>query len=138
MASAAPLPVILRNGQAHVAATALERETGIVIKSMPGVGGFVACDASRCARLKSVLVEGDTLLAPVPDLGAALDLAVSFDSNRSHVTLVPSSRQSSASTGPATVGAVAPNLLLTLLDGTPVSLDELRGQRVLINSWASW
>ena len=36
------------------------------------------------------------------------------------------------------VGAIAPNLRLTKLDGAPVSLDEFRGQRVLINSWASW
>jgi peroxiredoxin len=36
------------------------------------------------------------------------------------------------------VGSIAPNLRLTRLDGTPVSLDEFRGQRVLINSWASW
>jgi hypothetical protein len=36
------------------------------------------------------------------------------------------------------VGSLAPNLRLAKLDGGVVTLDALRGQRVLINSWASW
>jgi hypothetical protein len=138
LASAATLPVTLRDGQAHVAASALEREAGIVIKRLPGRGEFVACGATRCAPLKSVLAEGDTLLVPVAGLSTAMNLTADFDDSRRHVALVPASRGSSASTGPARVGAIAPNLRLTQLDGAPVSLDELRGQRVLINSWASW
>ena len=136
--SAAPLPVTLRDGQAHVAASALEREAGIVIKKLPGRGEYVACGPERCASLKSVLAEGDTLLVPVAGLSAAMNLTANFDDSRRHVALVPASRGSFASTGPARVGAIAPNLRLTRLDGTPVSLDKLRGQRVLINSWASW
>jgi cytochrome c biogenesis protein CcmG/thiol:disulfide interchange protein DsbE len=39
---------------------------------------------------------------------------------------------------PATVGSVAPDFTLTDLDGTPISLAELRGRPVVVNFWASW
>jgi hypothetical protein len=38
----------------------------------------------------------------------------------------------------AKVGRLAPNFRLRRLDGTFISLESLRGRRVLINSWASW
>ena len=136
--SAAPLPVTLRDGQAHVVASALEREAGIVIKKLPGRGEFVVCGTEQCAPLKSVLAEGDTWLVPVASLTEALHLSANFDERRRHVTLVPASGGASSSTGSARVGTIAPNLRLIKLDGMAVSLDELRGQRVLINSWASW
>lgn len=138
LAFAAPLPVILRDGQAHVAASTLEREAGIVIKKLPGRSEFIVCGAEQCAPLKFVLAEGDTLLVPVTGLCAAMNLTAHFDDSRRHVALVPASREASTSTGLARVGAIAPNLRLTKFDGTLVTLDELRGQRVLINSWASW
>ena len=138
LACAAPLPVIVKGGEAHVAAAALEREAGIVIKKLSGRGGFVACGAEQCAPLKSALTDGDTLLVPVAGLSEALNLTANFDENRRHVALVPASRNASNTAGVARVGSIAPNLRLTKLDGTPVSLDEFRGQRVLINSWASW
>src|SRR5206468_2676890 len=105
---------------------------------LPGPGGFVACGAEQCAPLKSALTDGDTLLVPVAGLSEALNLTANFDENRRHVALVPASRNASNTAGVARVGSIAPNLRLTKLDGTPVSLDEFRGQRVLINSWASW
>ena len=138
LACAGPLPVVVRNGESHVAATALEREAGIVIKKLPGKGQFVACAAEQCAPVKSVVVEGETLLVPVTALSEAMNLTATFDDARRHVTLSPGAGGAAAATGAARVGAIAPNLRLTKLDGTPVSLDEFRGQRVLINSWASW
>ncbi|MGE3912559.1 MAG: redoxin domain-containing protein [Chloroflexota bacterium] len=36
------------------------------------------------------------------------------------------------------VGAPAPDIRLTALDGTPVALSALRGRVVLVNFWASW
>ncbi len=138
LACAAPLQVIVKGGEAHVAAAALEREAGIVIKKLPGRGGFVACGAEQCAPLKSALTDGDTLLVPVAGLSAALNLTANFDESRRHVALVPAPRTSVTTPSAARVGSIAPNLRLTKLDGAPVSLDELRGQRVLINSWASW
>jgi hypothetical protein len=138
LACAAPLPVIVRDGQAHVAAAALEREAGIVIKRLPGRGEFVACGREQCAPVRSVLTDGAAMLVPVAGLNEAMNLRANFDESRQHVSLIPAPRESSSTAGPARVGAIAPNLRLTKLDGTPVSLDEFRGQRVLINSWASW
>ena len=137
-ASAAPLPTITKDGATYVAAAALERDAGIVTKRLPGRGEFVACGKELCAPLKGVVTDGDTLLVPVAALSKAMSLTANFDDSRRHVTFVPAPRESGAKTGPARVGALAPNLRLTKLDGTPVTLDELRGQRVLINSWASW
>jgi hypothetical protein len=134
----APLPVILKGGEAHVAAAALEREAGIVIKKLPGRGGFVACGAEQCAPLQSALTDGDDLLVPLAGLSEALNLTANFDENRRHVALLPGPRSAPNTMGVARVGSIAPNLRLTKLDGTPVLLDEFRGQRVLINSWASW
>lgn len=39
---------------------------------------------------------------------------------------------------PVIAGEPAPNFSATLLDGTPVSLDELQGKVVLLNIWATW
>src|ERR1051326_7844700 len=127
LACAAPLPVLLKDGEAHVAAAALEREAGIVIKKLPGRGGFVACGAEQCAPLKSALTDGDTLLVPVASLSEALNLKANFDESRRHVALVPASRTAVSTSGAARVGSIAPNLRLIKLDGTPVTLDELRG-----------
>jgi hypothetical protein len=141
LASAAPLAVVTRDGQAHVAAAALEREAGIVIKRLPGGDSrseFVACGADLCAPLKGVTTDGDELLVPVAGLSHALNLTANFDDSRRHLTFSTSRRESDSTAGAARVGNLAPNLRLTKLDGTTVTLDELRGQRVLINSWASW
>uniref|UniRef100_UPI003561F3CD TlpA family protein disulfide reductase n=1 Tax=Sphingomonas sp. TaxID=28214 RepID=UPI003561F3CD len=39
---------------------------------------------------------------------------------------------------PPRVGMVAPNFELTLVDGSKVTLDQLRGQVVVLNFWATW
>src|SRR5262245_8879073 len=137
-AGAASLPVVMKGGTAYVAAAGLEREAGIVIKRLPGRGGYVACGAQQCAPLKAVVTDGDALLVPVDGVGEALNLNANFDENRRNVAFVPARGELASAGGSARVGSIAPNLRLTRLDGTPLSLDEFRGQRVLINSWASW
>ena len=37
-----------------------------------------------------------------------------------------------------TIGQPAPDFTLTLIDGTKVTRDELRGQVVVLNFWATW
>jgi peroxiredoxin len=44
----------------------------------------------------------------------------------------------SAGGGSVKVGQPAPDFTLTLLDGTKVTRDELRGQVVVLNFWATW
>jgi cytochrome c biogenesis protein CcmG/thiol:disulfide interchange protein DsbE len=39
---------------------------------------------------------------------------------------------------PPVVGQMAPNFELTLIDGSKVTLDQLRGQVVVLNYWATW
>lgn len=39
---------------------------------------------------------------------------------------------------PPKVGDVAPDFQLTMIDGSKVSLDQLRGQVVVLNFWATW
>lgn len=36
------------------------------------------------------------------------------------------------------VGDVAPNFQLTMIDGSKVTLDQLRGQVIVLNFWATW
>jgi peroxiredoxin len=36
------------------------------------------------------------------------------------------------------IGQPAPNFQLTLIDGTKVSLDQLRGNVIVLNFWATW
>lgn len=36
------------------------------------------------------------------------------------------------------VGEIAPDFTLTLIDGTKITRDELRGQVVVLNFWATW
>jgi hypothetical protein len=43
-----------------------------------------------------------------------------------------------AVTGRALTSAVAPDLVLPDLDGQPFALSSLRGQKVVLVSWASW
>ena len=39
---------------------------------------------------------------------------------------------------PPKVGDVAPDFQLTMIDGSKVTLDQLRGQVVVLNFWATW
>src|SRR3989454_8238371 len=75
-----------------------------------------------------MLTDGDDWLVPVAALCDAMHLTANFDESRRHVALILAPRESSATTGPVRVGGIAPNLRLSKLGGTPVSLDELRGR----------
>ena len=39
---------------------------------------------------------------------------------------------------PPKVGDVAPDFQLTMIDGTKITLDQLRGQVIVLNFWATW
>ncbi len=44
-----------------------------------------------------------------------------------------------AAPSPFTVGAPAPSLTLpSIADGAPLSLQDFRGQKVMLHVWASW
>ena len=132
------IPVTQRNGIAYVPASELERSAGIAIKSLPGSDTIAACSEARCARLKEFLREGDVTFVNVTELQKALGLTARFSDDRRQVQLVAKGKFPIADGSITRVGDLAPNFRLARLDGTPVSLADFRGKRVLIQSWASW
>jgi peroxiredoxin len=50
----------------------------------------------------------------------------------------PEEDAAGAASGPVREGVVAPDFMLTTLDGETVSLSDYAGQPVLVNFWASW
>lgn len=65
-----------------------------------------------------------------------LALGVAFMMKRE--SLPPATSPQEFSTIPVKVDLPAPDLNLTTLDGTPVSLSAFRGSVVLVNLWATW
>ena len=134
----ASLPVVEVDGQRCLDAARLEAGAGIALKTLPGRDGHVVCGSERCAPVKPVIFRDGRPFVPVSALAEALGLAVTFAEDQRSVSLVATNRSESGATGFPGVGSLMPNLRFTKLDGAPVTLDELRGERVLINSWASW
>jgi hypothetical protein len=122
-AGAAPkmLPVLTKSGQAYVNALELACNYGIAVKELPGQNLVAACHKERCVTLKEFRREGEDTLVMIGPLAKALDLKAAFNDDRSQVSF-------SFETRTAT----------TRLDGTSIALSDLRGRRVVINSWASW
>ncbi len=134
----ASLPVVEVDDQRCLDAAGLEAAAGIALKTLPGRDEHVACGLERCAPVKPVILRDGRRFVPVSALAEALGLAVTFAADQRSVSLVATHRPESGATGFPGVGSLMPNLRFTKLDGAPVTLDELRGERVLINSWASW
>ena len=70
-------------------------------------------------------------------MAAALSFSTRFSDDRKSVSLSKNPQASSDDRLPS-VGELAPNFRIPLLNGGTVSLSDFRGKRVLINSWASW
>jgi hypothetical protein len=130
------IPILTQEGQLYVSGEALSREAGIEIKTLPGLKGVVACSKDRCAVVKNPLLEGTRILVSVTELAEAMDLEWQLTPSGDRVQLAwktPTPR-----TEQPDVGLFAPNFRLTTLEGNEVALEDFRGKRVLINSWASW
>jgi hypothetical protein len=133
-----PMKVFDQNGKAHVSISSLAQEAGLAVKSLPSQDRLVACKEDRCVLVKDFYVlEGDTYIA-IDSLAEAMNAKVIFDSNRSTARLEFSEAPVPVSEGTVQVGQLAPDFRLTRLDGSSIALSDLRGRRVLINSWASW
>ncbi|MCG8353077.1 MAG: TlpA family protein disulfide reductase [Chloroflexales bacterium] len=52
--------------------------------------------------------------------------------------VAPTSMLLDASDEQAKVGAIAPDFSFTLADGSTQKLSDLRGQKILVNFWATW
>lgn len=126
------------NGTAYVAGAELARKAAIAIKRLPGSDAVVACSSERCARLNVFFDRDKETLVGIDDLSRVLGLSPRFSDDRRQVWFQVEARSRTESGGPIRVGDLAPNFRLTRLGGGEVALAELRGRRVLINSWASW
>ncbi len=84
-------------------------------------------------RGRSAAVGSIALVAAVL-LGACSGPSGSAPAGTSPAGSMPAS---SVAVGPE-VGALAPDLVLTDLDGKPFRLSDLRGRPVVLNYWASW
>jgi hypothetical protein len=132
------MPTLERNGRAHVSVSSLAGHKDIAVKQLPGSGEWVICSGERCALLKEVARDRDETLVSVEALAHSLGATPRFDTKRRRVILAFERPGQVASDTVPRPGSLAPNFRLTRLDGTPVSLSDFAGKRVLINSWASW
>ncbi len=132
------LAVMGQDGVTYVAGSELERHAAIVVKTLPGSDSLVACSGERCTRLKDFVRKGDEIWVGTSALARVLGLSTHFSADRRSVRFAFATQEPPALNAIAQVGQLAPNFRVTKLDGSAVSLADLRGRRVLINSWASW
>jgi len=132
------IPIAERDGAAYASSADLESGAAIAVKKLPGSDAFVVCSADRCAQVRSIVREGEVTWVNVAELAKALGFAPRFSNDRRQVQFEVESKLSSGDTSITRVGDLAPNFRMALLDGSPVSLADFRGKRVLIQSWGSW
>jgi hypothetical protein len=138
LAETVPVPVVIRDGQNYVNSKDLEQTAGIAIKSISSDKQIVACYGDRCALVNEFIREKEGVIVKVDLLEKALRVNASFDSSRTTVRFDSSATNDMLDDSLPQVGRLAPDFRLAKLDGTVMSLSDLRGKRVLINSWASW
>jgi hypothetical protein len=129
-----------QDGRVFVSARELENLAGIAIKPLPGRSRFAACRADRCILVDRLDQDGDAVWISLEQIadGFGARWAVDEDQHVVSIEFEGNAQLDSNSPGSGSVGALAPAMRFSLLDGDAISLDELRGKRVLINSWASW
>lgn len=107
-----------------------------------GLGLLTLIDAFQSRSLqtrRSGQVSEATFAPAAPTLTSqAVQDAVTPTPARSFVTVTPSLVPTSPSTPTPVPGRQAPDFTLPTLDEQTISLSDLRGQRVLINFWATW
>ena len=138
VSDSAPMRVFENNGKAHVSISSLAQKARVAVKSLPGQDQFVACKEDRCVLVKDFYVfDGETYIAINP-LAESMNAKVIFDRDHTTARIEFSKDPVPTSEGTVRVGQLAPDFRLTRLDGSSIALSDLRGRRVLINSWASW
>lgn len=134
------LKLIQREEVNYVSAFELEQEAGMAVKSLPGQDAIVLCRDDQCVLVQEFRRVDDQLWVDVRAIESALGMVLVIDESSSTVliSMEPSKSGSRADDADLGVGSLAPQLQLARLDGGSITLSELRGKRVLINSWASW
>ena len=128
------------DGRPFVSARDVESETGIAIKTLPGRDAVVACKKERCVMVPETRTMDGGLWVSAELLaegfGASWDVDRENDVVRFRFGKSPGEMRPAE--GEEVVGSLAPDMRFSLLHGGTLSLKDLRGKRVLINSWASW
>jgi len=132
------ISVMEQNGVAYVPASGLDQAAHIAVKALPGQNDIAVCSGQRCALVKDFVRKGDEIWVGIGALERTLGLKTRFSIDRRSVAFDFDTQEPSSSDSPARVGELAPNFRVARLDGSPVSLADFRGKRVVINSWASW
>ena len=104
----------------------LEARTGWSIKPEG------ACKGDACVPLPVGTVNADGTTVDVAALAERMRMPLLHDDAHGLWALGPESG------GRALTSAEAPDLVLPDLDGRPFALRSLRGQKVLLITWASW
>ena len=132
------IPTVQRNGQSYVRMSSLTSHEDIVVKQLPSNGQWVVCARELCVLLKDVSRDGDETWVSVAALSEALGATARFDGKKEKVAFEFQDAFGVANSPATRPGNLVPNFRVTRLDGTPVSVADFAGKRVLINSWASW
>ncbi len=106
----------------HVDPIELEQRTGWAIKPEG------ACKDDRCV----ILPQSESKPVDVRVLAERLGMPLLHDQKHDVWCLGPESG------GHVLGSAVAPEIVLPDLNGTPFALSSLRGQKVILIAWASW
>ncbi|MCI0587054.1 MAG: hypothetical protein L0323_09470 [Planctomycetes bacterium] len=101
------------------------------------------CREGNCVPLpldgRAARRSGERVLVEVAAASRGLGLRSRVDSGARAILLETDPVASRpAATSPVEVGSPGPDLELTLLDGKRVRISAFRGQRVLVQAWASW
>jgi len=137
---AVTLKLFLLDGHAFVDAADLEQQAGVAVKTLPGQEALVLCREERCSLVREFRREDGKVWIDVKAMAGALGLKADVDEAGGTVQLALDVAAASTPDGDADlgVGVLVPDLRLARLEGGAITLSELRGKRVLINSWASW
>src|SRR5690349_6637319 len=115
------IPVIEQGGRTYVAAADLERDTQIVVKTLPGNDAIAVCAGARCALVKDYVRNGAAILVSTSALANALGLNPRFSADRKSLSLSLDAHSVVSDTLPS-LGELAPNFRIPLLDSGTVSL----------------
>ena len=127
-----------RDGRFFVSALELEIHAEIAVKPLPGRSELVACRAERCILVDRQELGGDKVWISLDQIAEGFGARWSADESRNVARLEFDGGivGDSASPDDVPVGVLAPSMRFPLLGGGAMSLDEFRGERVLMNRWA--
>ena len=97
-------PVFEQDGVSYAAVSALGRDFGIAVKSIPNSDSLAVCSAERCALVNDFIRNGDETWISIPALAKALGLEAQFNNDRRLVSFKSVAQPTVASDSQPRVG----------------------------------